>query len=311
MDKDLFIKDTNMLSRIGLGTVQFGLDYGIANRRGRIAPRDVVRILDWAAGVGISVLDTASAYGDSEEVIGQYQITRTTGFRIYSKMTLSAPGGTAGLVDILKSSLSRLKVSSLEGYLVHSFADFLHDESLWPAMRDLRSRGLARKIGFSLYLPSELETLWERGTDFDVVQVPYSLFDRRFEKYFERLKQAGVDIQVRSVFLQGLAFLAQQELPSVLGKAQGRLQTLRQLARENDLTIASLCLNFALLNDCLDHVIIGVDGLDQLQDNVAAVRDLDKVKALLPQLRDMEMQDEEVILPFRWPQRQNLVEETR
>ena len=56
--------------RLGLGSAQFGLDYGVTNLRGQTTPADVAELLRIAGHAGVRVIDTAPAYGSSEETIG-------------------------------------------------------------------------------------------------------------------------------------------------------------------------------------------------------------------------------------------------
>ncbi len=59
-------ENTNLLSKISLGTVQFGMDYGIANVRGKVDKEEVFKIMDLASSKKIGFLDTAYSYGESE-----------------------------------------------------------------------------------------------------------------------------------------------------------------------------------------------------------------------------------------------------
>ena len=107
------------MGKLVLGTVQFGLQYGV-NSAGRPSEETVKGILAEAAKGGIDTLDTSSAYGNSEEILGEC-ITPEEGFKIISKY----PKGVTPVAEMFNGSLKRLKVDKLYGYLLHHF-DFHH-----------------------------------------------------------------------------------------------------------------------------------------------------------------------------------------
>jgi len=177
-----------MISKISLGTVQFGQDYGIANR-GKIPKSEVAQILDYAKSVGIECLDTAFNYGESELVIGEYLREHPGSFKIVSKFS-----SLEQVEEFLEKSLERLGVDELYGYLLHRFEDIKENGKNWNEMVSLRKLGKVKKIGFSLYSPEELAFLLDKKINFDIVQIPYSVFDRRFEQYFDILKNKKIEL---------------------------------------------------------------------------------------------------------------------
>lgn len=289
-----------MISRIVLGTAQFGEDYGAANRSGKVAKADAFEILQFAGSKGMQNLDTASAYGDSENVIGEFLRENGGEFDIISKIPRIAEYKAGEIRKLINGSLSNLRQTQLYGYLIHRFDDYLENNSLWEEMQSLKSENLIKKIGFSLYSPNELETLFDQKVDFDILQIPYSVFDRRFEKYFDILKSKNIEIHARSIFLQGLAFLDPDNLEGVLIKAETSLRALQKLSIQNNVPVNALCLNFVLMNPLVDKVLIGVDGLSQLKDNIKNLEDMIHVKEIYIQLKKLNIEDEEVLLPYRW-----------
>ena len=156
------------------------------------------------------------------------------------------------------------------------------------------------KIGLSLYYPSELEYIIENEIDADIIQVPYNIFDRRFEQYFPVLKKMGTEIFVRSVFLQGLVFKDPSELDDYFEKISGKLVNLHSLAAELDIPIAALCLNFAVLNEFVDEVIIGVDSEQNFREIVSSSVYRTRVENALQTLYLLQEDDENMILPMNW-----------
>jgi aryl-alcohol dehydrogenase-like predicted oxidoreductase len=282
-------------SKLCLGTAQFGLDYGIANR-GKIPEADIGALLKYAHAAGVTMLDTASAYGVSEEVIGRaLNLTEKT-FEIVSKL----PGEAGAERGIVGQSLKRLGVKKIYGYLIHAFEEYKNNPGVWDTLKELQTDGVIGKIGFSLYHPQDLEWLLVKDVRFDLVQIPYSIFDRRFQQYLSVLKSRKVEIHVRSVFLQGLAFLKPDELPAILRPASVQLKTLGRLAGEHGIGISALCLNFVFLNDLIDRIVIGIDGLSHLKENLTDLECMAQVKELAEELNQLAIEDEDILLPYRW-----------
>jgi aryl-alcohol dehydrogenase-like predicted oxidoreductase len=287
------------VNKICLGSAQFGLDYGIANVKGRTTDEEARAILQYAIAHGIGILDTAAAYGTSEEVIGRSLKSLGRSLKIVSKLPSFAETKPNPRETVMRS-LKRLSVSKIYGYLLHSFEDF-RKADLWQEMNALKEEGLVEKIGFSLYHQADARFLWDNNTAFDILQVPYSLFDRRFVKYLPLFKQRGVEIHVRSVFLQGLAFLEPAKLPPAVAGAREQLTALRKIAVREGISVSALCLNFALINPSVDRVIIGVDSVDHLKVNLSDVRFFAKTKAISGEdLNSSIINEEEILLPYRW-----------
>lgn len=289
-----------MISKISLGTAQFGQDYGIANTTGKVAGPQVFEILDYARSVGIQGIDTALAYGDSESVLGAYLRENPNSFKIVSKLSSLEPSGLGKVEEFLEQSLKRLDVKQLYGYLLHRFNDIVINGGLWNDVVRLKEKGRVQKIGFSLYSPDELVFLLDKEIDFDMIQIPYSIFDRRFEKYFDLLNKKGIEIHARSVFLQGLAFLDLENLPASLQRARPPLERLRQIVGNRKISVEAICLNFVLFNSHIDQVIIGVDSLAQLKNNVASIDSIASVAEVYGQLSGIKIDCDDILLPYKW-----------
>lgn len=254
------------VNKLVLGTVQFGCHYGI-NSAGRPDEKAVSLILNEAFSLGIKTLDTSSAYGNAEEILGN---CRTNRFNVVSKF----PRGAATVAEKFNQSLSLLKRKSLYGYLIHHFEVYKNNPAVWDEFRKLRDNGSVEKVGFSLYEPSELDMLLKNNVDFNLLQIPYNLFDRKFEPYFQNLHQQGVEIQVRSTFLQGLFFKDRNSLPQKLLPLKPYLEELDGYSAKSGLTVSQIALNYNLQNPCIDGVLIGVDNVAQLKENINSIKDV-------------------------------------
>ncbi len=275
------------MNKLVLGTVQFGLQYGV-NSAGRPSADAVKSILAEAARGGISTLDTSSAYGNSEEILGE-SITPDEHFRIVSKY----PKGETPVGEMFDGSRTRLKVERLYGYLLHHFEVYRNNPGVWDEFLALKESGKVQKIGFSLYSPEELEFILDRNSPFDLLQVPFNIFDRKFLPYIKELHEQGVEIHVRSTFLQGLFFKDRESLSEKLQPLKKYLLMLDELSRESGLSIAEIALNYNLHNPYIDGVLIGVDNVSQLQANLASVKDS-------PVDIDINVQEQELLNPVNW-----------
>jgi len=279
------------LEKLVLGTVQFGCQYGI-NSAGRPSADSVSLILETAAENGITTLDTSSAYGNSEEVLGECNATER-GFRIVSKY----PRGFGDVGDACRASIGRLGTDSLYAYLLHHFDVYREDHSIWDGFRKLREDGTVRKVGFSLYSPSELEVLLDNEVDFDILQFPRNIFDRQFDPYLPELKSRGVEIHVRSTFLQGLFFKDRSALPEKLLPMRRYLLELDEISSASGMDIASLALGFNCGCEYVDGVLIGVDNREQLLENVRAAAATATATAVNV---NIDVLEKELLNPVNW-----------
>lgn len=244
------------INKIGLGTVQFGLDYGISNSSGKTANQEIEKILNYAKTVGINTLDTASAYGNAEEVIGTFEISH---FNIVSKFINGAVG------EQYRQSLDKLKHSKLYGFLAHRPLELLND-TIWEDLLKLKYR-INLKVGYSLNDLTELEQLLEKDRWPDLVQIPYNILDKRFEKHFKILKEKGCEIHSRSTFLQGLFFCDVKNLNPNFAPIKDYIVYLQK-----DKQLAASLLNYSLSNENIDKVIVGVNTFGQLKENVEQIK---------------------------------------
>lgn len=245
---------------LGLGTVQFGLNYGVSNQFGKTNSGDVTKILEFAQNNHIQYLDTASAYGDAEKVIGQSNLSN---FKVITKLP---PNTTSNnLTGTFHKSLANLNSNSVYGLLFHRLEDYLKDKKTWRLVKQFQENGKTQKIGFSLYHPDELVEVFK--TDCNLIQIPLSLFDRRFEHYLEEIASRGIEIHTRSVFLQGLFFLEPQKLPSNLSVFKEDLIFLSNQIPDNNQKLA-LLLGYVNQFPSVSITVVGVNNLSQMQEIV-------------------------------------------
>ena len=275
------------MSKIVLGTVQFGLHYGV-NSAGRPSEEAVKGILAEAAKGGITALDTSSAYGNSEEILGKCA-TPDEGFKIVSKYSK----GETSVAEMFNGSLRRLKVKQLYGYLLHHFEVYKNNPKVWDEFIALKESRKVQKIGFSLYTPEELQFILDHNSPFNLIQVPFNIFDKKFLPYMKELHEKGVEIHVRSTFLQGLFFKDREALPEKLKPMKKYLLQLDEFSKKSGLSISEIALNYNLQNPYIDGVLIGVDNVSQLQTNLASVKDI-------PIDIEIDVKEQELLNPVNW-----------
>ncbi|GHA61400.1 aldo/keto reductase [Pontibacter akesuensis] len=294
----MIITKENNNSRLILGTAQFGLPYGISNSRGQIQAGEVAAILVAAAKAGITTLDTAAAYGNSENILASTFGSVNETFQIISKCPPNKPELT--IKHAFNESAQRLQVPKLYGYLLHSYASYTSNKKIIQELQELKADGLVEKIGISLYHPEEAEELIKDGAAIDIVQFPYSVFDRRFEKVLPHLRQQGIETHVRSVYLQGLYFMSAENFNGSLKAAGPKIEQLQQLARSSSVPLPALLLGFALANPHISKVVIGVESLQTLKENIT-YSDIKIPPKLLEALQQFKEEDQNIILPYLWP----------
>jgi aryl-alcohol dehydrogenase-like predicted oxidoreductase len=256
-------------SRIALGTVQFGISYGVSNNSGMVSSEMVSKILDIALLNKINTLDTASAYGESERVLGMLNISK---WNVISKIAIPAECCTniSEWVRLqVKESLIRLREPYIHGILVHNSKQLLGEdgEEIWNSLQNLKTEGLVKKVGVSIYSPDELELLF-KSFNLDIVQCPYNIIDRRLKTsgWLQRMNNMGVEVHIRSIFLQGLLLMSRKDRPDMFNTWSILWDNLEKWIAKNDMTPLQASLAFALDDTRISKVIIGVETVDQLKE---------------------------------------------
>jgi aryl-alcohol dehydrogenase-like predicted oxidoreductase len=296
-----------MVKRLGLGSAQFGLDYGITNATGKVAAAEVGRILACAEQEGIDLIDTAHLYGDSECSIGavlrpQQRIQIVTKTPKFAGLSDSS-AAVERLRDAFAVSLSRLNRTAVYGLLLHDANDLLGPcgAALWSAMEHLRQVGRVERIGVSVYTAPQIEALLARYP-VQLMQLPLNAVDARLKRSgtLERLAQRGIELHARSVFLQGLLLAAPETMGPhfrVLKDAVSRMA--RDCAAEG-LTQLDGALAAVLAHAEIARVIIGVTSREELEAVVRAAARAPRVFATL-RWQSWEIADDDVLNPATWP----------
>lgn len=289
------------ISALVVGTVQFGLDYGVANTAGRPDQATVNRMLATAFEAGVNALDTASMYNRAETVLGRALADLGMRDRIFitskARPHHGAPGTPAEQITAaVERSLRVLGVERIGLYLLHGyqalpFVDALHRK---------REAGDVGAVGVSVYSVEEaLGAIAAPGVD--AVQHPLSMLDQRFVRAGvpERAAAAGVAIFARSVFLQGVVTMEPARLPEPIAAVGPTIAKLRALAGE--MTIEELALRYAASLTGVTGVVVGMETHEQMERNVAAVKAGPLDRAVLDAIgRGVPDLPEEIVNPGLW-----------
>ena len=281
--------------KITLGTVQFGVQYGISNTHGVPSDIELESIFSVARELGIKQLDTAKAYGNAEERIGKLSNSK---FDIITKFP--TVDTEKDLEIALSESLQNLSVNSIYGYLAHNADVLIQNPSLWKNLLEAKQEGKIKKIGYSLYIPKQLERLLDLNCIPDLVQLPYSILDRKFENQLSILKQLGTEVHVRSVFLQGLYFMNPNNLPEKLQPLQDSLLELNNLSNENNVSVGEVALNYVISNPNIDKLVIGIETAEQLRENINLVTNWKPNNVLFSKIESIEIKDKSLLNPVNW-----------
>ena len=264
--------------KLGIGTVQFGFDYGISNHEGRTSPEEVARILKVAAEHGIRIIDTAAFYGASEETLGQVLppeysfsiVTKTPGF---SKESITVDDAQL-LEDTFHQSLSRLGQSSIYALLAHHADDLLSSNGhlLVEKMQAIKQRGLAKKIGISVYTAQQIDQVLDKFP-VDIVQLPINVLDQRLllSGHLSKLKRLNIEVHARSVFLQGLLLMDPDTLPIYFDSVKDHLKDYHDFILKKGLSPVQASLGFVIGLNEVDTVICGVNNHQQLEEICSSI----------------------------------------
>jgi len=284
------------MSRIILGTVQFGLKYGINNYLGQPDQFSVYKIFDKAQEIKISTLDTAYAYGCAHAIIGKYHSLRNSKFKINTKFSSVNP---ELFIKQVANACVILGTDYIDTCFYHSFQEF-KNQSLKSYYNELLTKGLIKNIGVSIYTNEEFETVIN-DPSVNVIQIPFNLFDNFSQRgeLILKAKAVGKTIQVRSIFLQGLFFMKPDALKGNTVGLKEELVILKNIAKDFNITISDLCIRYAFHYKEIDNIIIGVDTAEQLQSNINSSRNIISSE-VIDCINKIQVKNTSLLYPYNW-----------
>ena len=297
-------------SEVSLGTAEIGLDYGFKGspQYSRPSQEDSIRLIRSAADRGIDWLDTARAYGDSEEVIGQALKDLSPRPRISSKVIFENPVSDMDaaaqrdqVFQSIEASLRALQVDAIDLLYIHNATEkLLRETAIRDSLAEARSQGKIRLAGATCYGEEDaLATL--KDPLFQVLQVPFSLLNQKMrQRVFPEAARKGVGVFVRSVFLRGVLTPQIDFLPERLAPLREQASKILQVLGSEVDGLAEAAVRFCLSLPEISSVLMGLKNEAELDSNVAGLSRGPLPEAVMPALAGMSLSDRTLVDPVYW-----------
>ena len=295
------------MAELCLGTVQFGMRYGINNRDGQPVEGQCFEMLDMAAQNGMRFLDTARAYGTAELVLGEYfKAGKNAGqFKVISKLRPNIieenEKDVRGVIQReCENTLSRLGITCLDGYSCHT-PEYIYKSEIIDALRNLKEQKLVSNIGISIYSLKEGWAALDKNLDY--IQLPYNIFDQRGiqQGFIKQAKQAGITVFARSPFLQGLLLMEKERVPEYLKHAVPYLVKFEKITEKFHIDKAEMLIRFVLGERDIDFMVFGVDTKEQLRQNMENAKKGALPDEIMQEIKDCFVDLEEgILIPSLW-----------
>lgn len=286
-----------MSSKLILGTVQFGLNYGVNNIQGKPEKKTVFDILSNAYENGIRFLDTAELYGDAHDLIGEFhKFNPTKKFEIITKF----PHDFEESLELkIINYLDQLNVKTLNAILFHTFDSYLKHKNQLSDIIKLKNKKY-KNLGVSVYTNEQISHVID-DNNIDIIQIPFNLLDNLNFKgeLLQKAKSKNKVIHSRSAFLQGLIFMKKDNPFTVRKKLEKELDILNAISIKSSICIGSIALNYCLVQPTIDGVLIGVDSLEQLKENIQFTKQ-SIPSVYLDQINSIKVENVELLNPSRW-----------
>ncbi|MCB0686378.1 MAG: aldo/keto reductase [Saprospiraceae bacterium] len=300
-------------SPLMLGTVQLGLNYGISNLDGLPEVEKSIQLLDQAMSLGINTLDTARAYGQSEEVISRFLKKRTPELpvNIISKFVIDNQNRDLESIwnqveESVRKSLQILQLPKLTGCLFHRSLTNNLDVlvGILPEIFNrLKESGLVDRTGFSAFSPDDIKYILEIP-NVEIVQLPFNVFDQRMlvAGYLRDLKKRNILVVARSVFLQGLFFMNPDSLPEELAEAAPHIRKLHEFSARYNISLAQVAIVFVRDQPDIDCLVLGALNSQQVSEIVELFQAPKLTGEQMKILNDQFPVDNKLIItPAYWP----------
>ena len=272
--------DGKKVSKITLGTVQLGMNYGIANNGGQPDKEKSFSMLECALDNGVTSLDTARTYGNSEDVIGGFFSEKgiseipymTSKLKIGLPLDASSKDVEAAMYNSVETSLSKLGINRLDCLMLHSASDMTaYGEFVPKTIEAMIKKGYTSMAGVSVYQPEELDIMLKNDI-YEATQVPMSVFDQKLihKGYIKKLKERNIAVFVRSVFLQGVFFLEPEKItdPLLVEYAKPYIEILRNYCKAENMSIAEFAISYIRDTEGVTSLVLGADTKEQVMENI-------------------------------------------
>lgn len=269
-----------MYPNLIIGTANFGSPYGFKKEIGAVSPHELEKIRNSISKNSIKGLDTASDYNGSEEVIGKV-FNEILSLSIYTKFGAKILKNPKTIESNLENSLNNLRRKNLTGVLLRDFSTLekeIRNDAI-KVLLDLKSQKKIAKFGITVYSLKELETSLNLYSNFDLIQVPENIVDRRLvhSDLLNAVSKSGIEIHVRSLFLQGTLLADFSAIPSRLSSYFDFIKELKKLSKKLNRSILQLCIDYGTQIEWSDALVIGVKSNHELNQIMQAFRNVEKI----------------------------------
>lgn len=294
------------ISKFALGTVQFGLDYGFTKKKSQ---DEVNLILQTANENNITLIDTAREYGDSEEKIGNFMENYKNNFVIATKLRLIDDLSDLNyntlknkIYNSVEESLEKLQLNKIPILQLHQTVEEIYtNDDFWTVINQLKEDNLIDLFGVSVYELPETKFIMENNSDnVDFFQVPYNIFDRRFDDIQGELSENNIGLVSRSTFLKGIIPCSIDDIPKGLDNIKPYKEDLLNLVNKCDVTVAELATAFVYYNNYINSTILGVNSSEELESNIESINKFDNNLLDNIDFDSLRIADDYLIDPRKW-----------
>jgi aryl-alcohol dehydrogenase-like predicted oxidoreductase len=287
-----------MKNKISIGTAQFGMNYGISGGT-QISNLEAKDILELGYKNNVVTIDTAFNYGNCHSILGEIGIIKNEIITKLPEIPLDTNINIENWIFYkISSALKDLKIDVIQGVLLHRPAQLLlvEGDKIYNALCKLKSSGLVKKIGISIYEPSELDELIPQF-NFDIVQSPFSIFDQRLLEsgWLNILDKLNIEIHIRSVFLQGL-LLFKEPRPKKFDRWADLWQEWDNYLLNSNKSSLENCLQFVYSQEKINKIIIGIDSYQQFSEIIKINLSNDYIKPKNFNIKEMNL----LVNPSKW-----------
>lgn len=292
--------------KLCLGTVQFGMDYGVYNQKKK-DEEYCIRCMDYATQNGIYSIDTATAYGIAEQVTGDFLAKKTIPREKLFLSTKLLPNildnckleeYKSVIKENITRSLQTLNTDYIDAYLLHS-SRYAFNPEILEALQAIQKDGLARHVGVSVYYPEEALACIE-SPYVDYIQAPYSLFDHRMKEQGVFDKKQDVLMDVRTIFVKGLIRLEADNVPDHLAKAKPILKELDKICKETGYSRIELAMGYVKRQTEINQIVFGIRNLEQLKEDIDAF-EKDIPRSVFADMESIFANiDADIVIPSLW-----------
>ena len=288
------------MNKMILGSAQFGMDYGVSNKIGKISNQEIRNIFHFSQQNYIDTIDTAMSYGNSEHLIGIYN----KNLQVITKlppMPSKCKDVEGWFSNEINQSLERLRLKNLYGILLHNPDDLLGKNGLKLSnlLTSYKKKGIVKKIGLSIYDFSFIHRYLD-VIKVDIVQCPFNIIDQRVinNGLANEMHDIDIEIHARSIFLQGLLLMAEHERPKYFQKWSSLWSKYDVFLDSNNITSIQACIDFVLSNKLIDKFVVGIDSLRHLKEIVELTKH--SSKNINPNYNNLSSNDSSLINPSLW-----------